>query len=81
MSAASRLPGWLQRRAPWAALMLSLSVTLVGWAAADHYVREQRRNYFSDEVNYAQELIADRVRNYEQVLLGTAGLVDASNDV
>ena len=81
MSAASRLPAWLQRRAPWAALMLSLSVTLVGWAAADHYVREQRRHYFSDEVNYAQELIADRVRNYEQVLLGTAGLVDASNDV
>lgn len=76
-----RLPEWLQTRVPWIVFAASLLVTLAGWVSTDRYVRQQRRDLFTDDVNYASGLIAGRIRNYEQVLLGAAGLVDASNEV
>ena len=66
---------------PWLVLILSATSSLAGWQLADHYVSEHREQIFRHTVRDALHDIHLHLERYQQVLLGAAGLMRASERV
>ncbi|MDC0662382.1 CHASE domain-containing protein [Marinobacter sp. SS21] len=76
--------GGLKRRetlVPWAVLVLALGVTTLMWRAALDTAQEKGAEQFDFLAETVRARIADRMRDYEQVLRGGIGLFRASERV
>jgi PAS domain S-box-containing protein len=62
-------------------LLACLGLTLWGWQHTRALMRHEARNYFELRVGEVQEIIAQRMRAYHQVLRGGAAFVIASKEV
>src|SRR5215831_15372233 len=66
---------------PLIVLAISLAGTLLGWRVAAIAVEDALRAQFNRVVDTTIEAVQMRMRGYEQVLRGGAGLFAASDDV
>lgn len=66
---------------PFAALAITLSITLISWYMVSAFVNGLAVQKFDDEVSEATLSINKRMEEYEQVLMGGKGLFAASEQV
>ncbi|MGP4844827.1 CHASE domain-containing protein [Marinobacter sp. 1Y8] len=66
---------------PWLALMVALGATAFAWRIAMVSTERVVSEEFNHRVSSIQARISDRMKDYEQVLKGAAGLFYASTDV
>jgi PAS domain S-box-containing protein len=69
------------RLAPFAVLLLGLSLTFLVWNSSTEAARKIQQDKFEFRVNQIVAGISQRLRSYEQVLLGSSGLFAASVSV
>ncbi|MCC9656820.1 CHASE domain-containing protein [Rhodopirellula halodulae] len=65
----------------WVILAISLAVTAIAWYLSSQYIRERATDRFQFRVNEMVISIEQRMLEYEQVLRGGVGLMEASDDV
>ncbi|MDX1634933.1 MAG: CHASE domain-containing protein [Marinobacter sp.] len=65
----------------WAILLAAVGLTVVSWRLVSLNTDEVARDRFTDLSEEIQSQIADRMLDYEQVLRGGVGLMDASDEV
>lgn len=65
----------------WVVLVVSLMFTVLSWWISQHFVQQRAKDRFTFEVERAQKAILNRMKEYEQVLRGGAGLLISSSDV
>jgi len=70
-----------RNRPAWMALLISLALTLGAWYGLRLQAMENAEQQFELHVRDVIESIEDRLRQHEQILLGGAGLFDASDSV
>jgi diguanylate cyclase (GGDEF)-like protein/PAS domain S-box-containing protein len=68
-------------RAAWIVMALSVVATGVAWWIAAESVTDRARARFDDTVQQARSAIINRMRDYEQILIGGRGLFAASRSV
>ncbi|MDX1458007.1 MAG: CHASE domain-containing protein [Marinobacter sp.] len=76
--------GVLQRHetlVPWAVLVFALGVSILMWRAALDTAQEKGAEQFEFLADTVRARIADRMRDYQQVLRGGVGLFYASDEV
>ena len=73
--------GVLLRLAPFAVLVVCLTVTVLLWDIMRKSALKELQSEFNDQVNLVQSNIRKRLDNYRDVLRGTAGLFQASESV
>src|SRR5271170_4482104 len=61
-------------------LLLGLAATFGAWRLSERYIAFRAHARFDEETNKIETAIRDRMAVYEQVLLGTRGLLD-SHDI
>lgn len=66
---------------PWVALMLSLGVTVLLWQITEENTENQSQRRLQVLAGSIRDQIEGRMRDYEQVLRGGAGLFNASGKV
>ncbi len=71
----------LARLAPFAVLLLGLVITFLVWNASTQAARKIQQDKFEFRVNQIVAGISQRLKSYEQVLLGASGLFAASVSV
>ena len=71
----------LRNRPAWVALLISLALTLAAWYGLRMQAMENAEQQFELHVRDVVESIENRLRQHEQILLGGAGLFDASESV
>jgi diguanylate cyclase (GGDEF)-like protein len=76
-----RMPKLRDLGAPLIVLAVALIGTLLGWRLATIAVEDSLRSQFNRVVDTTVEAVQMRMRGYEQVLRGGAGLFAASDDV
>ncbi len=65
----------------WGGLALLVLATIAGALLTKHVVDDRQEARFNDEVRRLDNAIIERMRAYNQVLRGCAGLFDASDEV
>lgn len=71
----------LSRLAPIAVLLLGLSITFLAWNSTLQDIRQTQQERFEFRVNEIVAAITERLKSYEEVLLGASGLFAASTSV
>jgi PAS domain S-box-containing protein len=74
-------PLWALRVLPGAVLGLALTASLALWWMLETSLQEKAEDAFAAHASEISRLIADRLRDHEQVLLGGVGLFSASTAV
>ncbi|MBN8489054.1 MAG: diguanylate cyclase [Burkholderiales bacterium] len=78
----ARFADWIHGRVTaWVVLAVSVLMTLLAWRAAEHFQADDARGRFEAAADATQLRIVERMRGYELVLRGGAGLFAASNEV
>ncbi|MBF0213511.1 MAG: CHASE domain-containing protein [Magnetococcales bacterium] len=78
----ARIEGALQHPVTgWLVLALSVLVTILAWHLSNLYVEQSAQDHFDFKVEEARRSILKRMREYEQVLRGGVGLLNASGEV
>ena len=70
-----------RNRPAWAVLLVCLLLTLAAWYGLHVQAMKSAEQQFELHVIDVTDAIEDRLRQYEQILLGGAGLYDASESV
>ncbi|TRZ58259.1 MAG: response regulator [Rhodocyclaceae bacterium] len=70
-----------RNRPAWMVFLFCLSVTLVAWHSLYTQANNSARQEFELHVRDVTDSIEERLRQHEQILLGGAGLFDASESV
>ncbi len=65
----------------WCILAISLAVTAIAWYLSSQYIRDRASDRFLFRVSEMEVSIEQRMLEYEQVLRGGVGLMEASNNV
>ncbi|WDQ17883.1 sensor histidine kinase [Rhodopirellula sp. P2] len=65
----------------WGILAISLAVTAIAWYLSSQYIRNHASDRFLFRVSEMEVSIEQRMLEYEQVLRGGVGLLEASEDV
>ena len=65
----------------WCILAISLTVTAIAWYLSSQYIRDRASDRFLFRVSEMEVSIEQRMLEYEQVLRGGVGLMEASNNV
>jgi signal transduction histidine kinase len=65
----------------WIVLAVSISITLIVWDGFSYSLTNAQNQFFEDDAELMTLLIADELKQYEQVLVGARGLFAASDDV
>jgi PAS domain S-box-containing protein len=65
----------------WVLPVLSLGLTAFAWRAASTTIAARAEERFAFRTDVIESTIRDRMRNYEDILRGVAGLFDSSNTV
>ncbi|MEP3896784.1 sensor histidine kinase [Rhodopirellula bahusiensis] len=65
----------------WCILAISLTVTAIAWFLSSQYIRDRASDRFLFRVSEMEVSIEQRMLEYEQVLRGGVGLMEASNNV
>ena len=67
--------------AAWAALIVSLLITLAAWRLARYEIERSAHSRFDARSAELEAVITGRLRDYRQLLLGAAGLFAASKSI
>ncbi len=70
-----------RNRVAWVVLLVCFSLTLIAWYGLSTQAIKNAGQQFELHVNDVIDSIEERLRQHEQILLGGAGLLDASNSV
>jgi PAS domain S-box-containing protein len=70
-----------RNRLAWLILLASLLLTLLSWHGLNVQSRDSARQQFELQVRDVVDATRERLRQHEQILLGGAGLFDASGEV
>lgn len=65
----------------WGVLIACLSVTMMAWHLAEQQVTKNAQQQFTNHANDIINAIEARMHQHEQILLGSAGLFEASKSV
>jgi PAS domain S-box-containing protein len=67
--------------APWLALAVCLTATVLATISSRHQVRSREQTRFNSHVNALQQAVLERMDSYVQVLRGAGGLLAASQSI